>query len=468
MKTHINYKTLIYLILFIIELVVSVGLIVSETDIQDFHTNVLITASINLGLSFWKLLQEVKRKAFSFHMMFYFYNFVFLGLSPVVQVLTNWHAWGLAISESEMMLTNIFVFIWILSFECGRKLKVRFTLRKGKRDEAFLYSIPEKSIQRGLYVDIAAALLLIWTVGFERLFFRGGSAIVQIENSSLALIQFHVLRNSIYFILIMILFFRQKKRKRNDALIISFLIFVIGAFPTGLSRYMAGSLWGGLVIQALRKERIGKWFPLLFAFGILVVFPISGIFRNMNSVLSVAELRRLFSQALNGTYNTGNYDSFQMIGGAIQFVKQSDISYGYQFLGALLFFVPRSIWPSKPIGTGAMVISNITNGSFTNVSMPLIGEAYVNFGVIGIVVGGIILGHVVKFIDDKYWSNEQSIQFINLIYPSAMLYFFFVNRGDLLSSGAYLAAHLLVGFIAFKTMTKKLKAFDRTEEKIIR
>jgi len=47
-----------------------------------------------------------------------------------------------------------------------------------------------------------------------------------------------------------------------------------------------------------------------------------------------------------------DFDSYQNF--AIVFFEDF-ITYERQLLGALLFWVPRSIWPNKPIGSGAFV-----------------------------------------------------------------------------------------------------------------
>jgi hypothetical protein len=68
---------------------------------------------------------------------------------------------------------------------------------------------------------------------------------------------------------------------------------------------------------------------------------------------------------------------------AIKYSEIESITYGRQLVGALLFFVPSSLWPNKPIGSGTLVAENMlmTRYSFwyTNISMPS-PSAPVGFG----------------------------------------------------------------------------------------
>ena len=454
MRGKITKQQLLLAIIIAIILIIAVLLIVSGITVNEFGKWVIITAIINLSFAFLKLLSETRKNAFSFSFMFYLFNFIFFGLTPIVQSLTNWNAWGLSLSDNEKLFTNIIIFIWMLTFELGRKIKYKFTLRKKNKKEN-VHLVSDQQFYLGITIDAAVLIVLLITVGFGRLFFKGEAANITINNSSLSLIQFHVLRNTVFFIAVIFFNWTQETGKHRLITFLAFLFFLLGVFPTGLSRYMAGSLWGGYLIHLIRKKHIGKWVSVVLIFGILILFPISGIFRNAIRFLSFSELLQYIPRSFNDTYTSGNYDAHQMLGAAVQYVRLFGDNSGHQLIGAILFFIPRSLWPNKPIGTGAMVISQLTNASFTNVSMPLVGEAYVNFGIIGVVVFAVILGYTTEHLDKAYWNQTDSLSSIRLIYPSAMLYFFFMNRGDLLSSGSYLFAHVFMGLLLCRILVKR-------------
>ena len=62
-----------------------------------------------------------------------------------------------------------------------------------------------------------------------------------------------------------------------------------------------------------------------------------------------------------------------------------DFLYGRSYVGSLLFFVPRALWPDKPRGAGAMN-GSINFGSRGGVPTGAVGEAYWNFFIPGVVV----------------------------------------------------------------------------------
>lgn len=64
---------------------------------------------------------------------------------------------------------------------------------------------------------------------------------------------------------------------------------------------------------------------------------------------------------------------------AVEYIAENGTTNGRQLLGCFLFFIPRTIWKTKPIGSGALV-AEIIGQEHTNISMPFIGEGLINFG----------------------------------------------------------------------------------------
>ena len=93
------------------------------------------------------------------------------------------------------------------------------------------------------------------------------------------------------------------------------------------------------------------------------------------------------------------------------------------------------------------------NWSFTNVSCPLPGEALINMGIIGVVLFSAIIGKMMKRLDEQYWDeNESRSLTIEILYPVLVIFFFFMNRGDLMSSMAYMMSYVVVGTILTKIL----------------
>jgi hypothetical protein len=98
-------------------------------------------------------------------------------------------------------------------------------------------------------------------------------------------------------------------------------------------------------------------------------------------------LDKFNEQGFFDTFNTLNYDAFANLMATVDYVSKNDFSFGYQLLSAFLFFIPRSIWPSKPISTGELVGNYLMDDygfKFNNLSNPMVSEGYINFGLFGV------------------------------------------------------------------------------------
>lgn len=179
--------------------------------------------------------------------------------------------------------------------------------------------------------------------------------------------------------------------------------------------------------------------PNTLIMGIFLIFPVLDIFRWH----SKGDSLNVFG---SNTMLAGHFDAYQMLARAL---SVGDVSHGEGFFGAVLFFIPRAIWSSKPIGSGQM-ISHLSNLSFDNVSMPLVGEFYLNFGFLGVVICSVILGLIFRSIDDVVRHFEKykiSVPF--LIYLQSIGLIFLILRGGFLSAFAYTVAVLLSWGVIF-------------------
>ena len=171
------------------------------------------------------------------------------------------------------------------------------------------------------------------------------------------------------------------------------------------------------------------------------------LFRNY---LSYESIKNAMNEGFFESYTDGNYDAWRMLVAAVRHNFEYGSVLGRQLLGVILFFVPSSLWHSKPIGSGAMLIqSEFGSDIFSNVSCPLVAEGYVNFGFFGVVIFGLILGLFVAKLDVFYWNIFEKEKQKSLFSPYLFLVFmlFFVLRGDLLSGFAYVCGFVGTGIL---------------------
>ena len=85
--------------------------------------------------------------------------------------------------------------------------------------------------------------------------------------------------------------------------------------------------------------------------------------------------------------------------------------------------------------TGEMVVT-AQGASYTNLSSPVMAEAYIDFGLIGVILFGVAVSICIRLIDDTYWSlslNEEKEDYlIRAVYPVLVAFLIYVFRGALL------------------------------------
>ena len=146
---------------------------------------------------------------------------------------------------------------------------------------------------------------------------------------------------------------------------------------------------------------------------------------------------------ISGAFESLHYDAFSNILATLEYVEINGIAFGYQLLGVILFFIPRSIWVSKPTSTGELIgeyLMNTTPRDYSNLSNAIVSEGYINLGVFGVVLFAIILAYfIVKFIS---WmiSKNYFKEFIAFYFA---LHLLFLLRGDLTNGVSYFVGPLL-------------------------
>jgi hypothetical protein len=94
-----------------------------------------------------------------------------------------------------------------------------------------------------------------------------------------------------------------------------------------------------------------------------------------------------------------------MVGAAVDYIASSPDAYagGETLVEALLAFIPRILWPEKPVaaGSGTWVsrYTGITFDETTSIGMGQVLEFYINFGTAGVVIGFLLLGTVIAVVD---------------------------------------------------------------------
>lgn len=409
-------------------------------------------------ISVKNIISQVNEAAYSLNIMFWLFNFFFFFIAPVVQIIFEYHPWGIILSNEDIEHTCYAIIIWMVSYKIGNFL---IREKNNSLNENYKNIKINKNMLYFLNVlSIISCLIIIKNVGLSNLFSRATSALTFGGDNSqmMSLITGHCTKAIIVFSVIVSIIYYQQEKKGELNLLLNLFILLLVCFPTALARNTAGTIYMGIGVilfyKKFKKVPNSLAYICFFIIAFLILFPAINAFRNLDfkEVNTIETIGQVVGN-IGESYLAGDYDAFSMVSNVRNYVKINGLSYGKQFLGGILFFIPRTIWASKPIGSGSMIFTSLGK-EFTNVSCPLIAEVYLNWGYVGNIIFGIILGSICSFLDKKYWLNvkmeNNRYLYFNLLYPFLLPLFFFMLRGDFMSTWSYACVYIFIFYILYK------------------
>lgn len=395
-----------------------------------------------------------KREPYSLHKTVNLFFLFFYSVAPVIQYKNNIRMWGgnvsFTISDFEntsFILLGILLLFNVLYYICKSYL-YRKKVKSIFVDNEF---IETKTLKRGFLVSLLIFLLYLYINEFNilSLLFRGGefSTHVKVDSTINSLIGTFIRPIPIIFIAMVGVVGINKSKSINFLLCyILFLVAILVVAPTGLARFAVAAYYLPLLLVHFNKLMTRSYvFILIMVIGVLVIFPFFNNFRLFSSdtVLRIGFDFKMFEE--------GHFDAYSIF---LRVLKFDIVTYGYQLLGPLLFFIPRSVWPEKPVGSG-YTIAHYYNLDFDNISCPYFAEGYMNFGYLGVFFFIIILSFFTAKMDNWYWRklhNTNSV--VRVQYYLLIGLLFFIMRGDLLSTTSFTVG-ILFSFYFVKWLIKR-------------
>lgn len=391
-------------------------------------------------------------RPYSLHKMVNIFFLFFLCIAPIIQYSEGVVIWGGAgFSDGDYILTSFCVLLSLLVYEITYYYVTKSTLyKRGEPLLTFLSSDLVVSKKVNKLEGIGAILLLLLILfavlymnhfNLMLIFFRGVTndmeevALIETANEvevaqSVGLIIDDFLRP----LAVALFLFLYLQKAPKMILFLSGILLLLIAFPLAMARFKVAALYIPFVILFIPLFKRKNVFVLSAIVGLLVVFPSLNNFRRFSDQKDL-EFGLDFEMFTEGHFDT--YSSFMRV------LANDIVTFGHQILGSFLFWVPRSIWPDKPIGSGAF-LHELLDLEFDNISCCYLAEGYINGGFLGLFLFVVLLGIVTAFFDDLYWkvfiNNNQGLYQVGYFMLLGLI--FFIMRGDLLSSFAY-----TVGFL---------------------
>jgi hypothetical protein len=408
-----------------------------------------------------------------FELMFWSYTYMFLCLAPLAQLRANeWPGTVPRMDNTYIAAGALIVIVGCCAFLAGagldRVTSMRRTMRAAKRTPDKAAPLFSVNYARTLALCAFAVVLNIYylsNTGWLQFMHSRyemqdiGALVFPTENAGIVLRACSYMALLVSFITL-VRFRKEAKMALRWGPDISasvmrsnmVLIVVIGLLladnmnPISNARYQSGTAMLAAataygLFATIRRFRLTS---LGFLAALLVVFPLADAFR----VSQQAELKTTNPiQSLM----SDDYDSFAQLMNGYLIAARDGIVPGRQFYGVLLWWVPRGMWPDKPVDTG-IFIANMRGYGFTNLSAPLWVELYLNGGWLVLAFGMFALGFGLH-----RWDTGLDAQFESYHMPSVLgcilpFYMLILLRGSLLQAASFLFFILL--FAAFVRQSK--------------
>ena len=449
-------KTIVTFLYLCISLIAFLSFDTTPIIWSSFFVNFLLITSI----AYYHLNIE---KAFSpFLTSFIIFNYLFFFLAPVFQIsamndLNFRFPNDFAFNTSSVVFANLLILIFNIVFIFSYLYFKDKKLGKNKEQATevnFKYNTP-LAILVLLAVCVAIA---VFNYDYLLKDISESVYIIKDESTSLLLLKKKFLFFTPLGGIVLTLKHLQMTDKINSNtffVVFSLVIFIVLLFffknIFTEKRNTLGPIYIALIYLFFPKllNSNAKFFLFMFL-SMVIIFPLSSTLTHID-----ASLEQIFVKpsliyesflrfgTISGAFESLHYDAFSNIMATVEYVKLYGLSWGYQLLGVCLFFVPRSLWTTKPLSTGELIGNHLfdtTPRNFTNLSNSVVSEGFINFGFIGIVVLAIVLAYfIVKFI---IWHRSEDClkQFIAFYFAVHLM---FLLRGDLTNGFSYFIGPLL-------------------------
>lgn len=451
--------------------------VVSESSVTSNQGRYVLSFLIVI-MSLFALIAQIMRsgKFYPLSITFWIFSLLWLGLSSLVQIVFNEFNWPGNYSTQIIIRAQIVVLIGFLGFFIGSFLGKNIFNKVNANFWQLGNKIYFSRLVALIFLSYSLSIFLFGRIGDFSFIFTGrvlasksifgsGVMIGLLTKSFLQVPSFISLTISLQVFIALISIGKEMARNRNVKLFslillfLSIMLFSITNFPLYLSRYWLGTIVISIMFIFITRIHRGSLFWIIFwIFAVAVFYPLLSRIRYITNVADLSSEVNLYP--IVDYLRSGDFDAFQQIMNTIIYTDLHGFGKGRNFLGASFFFIPRSMWQSKPMGTG-MVVAESLGYSFTNLSCPLWAEAFYSLGYIGVFIVLMVYGMLLSFIDHAYNRYGGSNYLLSLLVAFYMPYQIFFLRGDLINGIAYMSLPVIL-YLCFFLMPKIVYRIKKT------
>lgn len=335
--------------------------------------------------------------------------------------------YGLSIADLKVAIVVIIVaFIVLVSgyyAKIGKRVSKIFTLDGVRRVN---YNIVRYSSVVLLLIGICLFTLLFRDLSFGQVFLEISSK-RNFENGYLVW-GAEIIYVSFILIYTIGILGGKKKTSYRFVMFVSFVIYLsIGFFMSRRGMILKGFLIPA-VIHHYGKEKIGITKVITGGACFLLLFSLMAGMRRkaFSGIYEMIEfVESKFPEEIYSSFVTGHYlFDITTVATLIRDVPKSlGFQYGKTMVTWVLMPIPRSVWPEKPTAVGQLVGANIYDQGIGKIGggvpPPLPADLYLNFNIVGVIVGMFVFGIFVRIAYSLVTDRDTS--FLSLITYSLLL-----------------------------------------------
>jgi hypothetical protein len=187
------------------------------------------------------------------------------------------------------------------------------------------------------------------------------------------------------------------------SLLLVIALLAIARNPFNAPRFMLLAVWGPVMLALVGGKVSAAWFYAVCLVALTVVFPMLNI-TTRSGLEGLDDLSQI--SVIGNFFDIPSIDVFDMAVHAVRFMSVHDHMWGEKLVAILLFFVPRALWPGKPIVGGLDVGGELFAAGMygtPNLSFFVGCDLYMDFGFIGVALGGVIASLALRWILKAEW-----------------------------------------------------------------
>lgn len=433
-----------------------------------FVLTVLIVGYSGARLAYLSLAGRPRYLSLSFWVFVY----VFMGVVPMLSTWRRQFPFPSVYSPSLAEDSALVVLLGLVAMDAGTLLGAWLCTQRRRRPPGEFWLDESRLHLLSFLVILFSTAVVMATGGFLHLLMPRGVGVAGPDLDQMQQLISDALIRKPPAAVIMLALWAWVHRKRllgtrrhtvvHLALVAILLLFNAAANnPLNAPRLWSGALLicGMLILYRWRGSRSFALWAVGMCVGLIIFFsPLDPRWLIGNAVRGgqfAFDLPQVVASTPEKLSVSGDFDAFAMLANTIQYTREHGITYGHQLLGPAFFWVPRSLWADKPIGTGTMVAKQ-AEWWHTNVSCPFWAEGYANFGVLGVLLFFLIYGAVIGYLEyaDRYPSSLRSQVLAGVAIPFLAGNNFVFLRGDLMTGVQHALIFLICLWVATRYVVR--------------